>query len=518
MLIGHFPCDPLMELATVFCRAEVGIDAPLVRVEVHSGNGLPKVTIVGLAQTAVKESRDRVQAALENSGFLFPRTRLTINLAPADLPKAGGRYDLAIAVGVLLVSDQLPADRVADHEFLGELGLDGSLRGIRGGLPVSLAASRAKRTLIIAEANAQEAALVSDSQVREASHLLEVCAHLCGTQPLSEPDPQALGPRAVPDLADVRGQRQARRALEVAAAGGHNLLFYGPPGTGKTMLASRLPGVLPELSESQALESASVASVSHRGLNPKEFRCRPFRSPHHSASAAALVGGGTPPTPGEISLAHNGILFLDELPEFTRHVLEMLREPLESGAITLSRAGYQVTFPARFQFVAAMNPCKCGYYGVDSRCQCGPAEVRRYRQRISGPLLDRIDMHVLMPRVTLRELNKAPGGEASETVKERVAAGQIMQHERQQQLNAQLSGGALDQFAPLDKRTKAMLENVADQLGLSTRACHRVQRVARTIADLAGQREISIQHLSEAVQYRQLDRLSIDQAANIAKS
>ncbi|MCW8195515.1 YifB family Mg chelatase-like AAA ATPase [Proteobacteria bacterium 005FR1] len=496
-----------MSLAIVYTRAQFGVDAPLVTVEVHLSNGLPGLSIVGLPETAVKESKDRVRSALINSHFEFPARRITVNLAPADLPKEGGRYDLAIALGILAASEQIPRESLQGSEFMGELALSGELRGIRGSLPVAMACAQSRRTLVLPEQNADEASLCRGTLIYRAQNLLQVCAHLHGRSelPIVE-SPEPLNRYDYLDLAEVKGQAQAKRALEVAAAGEHNILFYGPPGTGKTMLASRLPGILPPLQESEALEAAAVASVA-TGELPDNWLQRPFRAPHHTASAAALVGGGSNPRPGEISLAHRGVLFLDELPEFQRQVLEVLREPLESGSICISRANAQVEFPARFQLIAAMNPCPCGYQGSgDGRCHCSPDQVARYRRKISGPLLDRFDLHVPVNAVNTREFQGRGAEESSATIRTRVIASRERQYQRQNKPNARLSGRELDRICELDDAQKDLLEHAMENLGLSARAYHRILRVARTLADMEGSEKLTTRHIAEALSYRSLDR------------
>jgi magnesium chelatase family protein len=498
-----------MSLALVHSRARVGVIAPPVRVEVHLSGGLPQMSIVGLPEAAVRESKDRVRAAIYCAQLEFPQRRITVNLAPADLPKDGGRFDLPIALGILAASGQLPVEALSNVECLGELALTGELRAIDGVLPAALAATRAGRTLILPCENGAEAALVSGVDARIARTLLEVCAHLQGSKLL----PEACSSPAVAafdmlDLADVRGQSHARRALEIAAAGNHHLLLIGPPGCGKTLLASRLPGILPAASEDEALETAAIASVSGRGLDLARWRQRPFRSPHHTASAVALVGGGAEPRPGEISLAHHGVLFLDELAEWNRQTLDVLREPLESGVVTISRAARQAEFPARFQLVAAMNPCPCGWAGDPSaRCRCTSEQVGRYRARLSGPLLDRIDLHVAVPRLAPHEMRpNSPPGEASSAVRERVLRARELQLARGGRANAQLSQRDTERECRLTTNDQALLERAMDALQLSARGTHRILRVARTIADLAGVERIGTAHLTEAIGYRRLDR------------
>lgn len=498
-------------LAIAYSRAQVGIQALPVTIEVHLTNGLPSLSIVGLPEAAVKESKDRVRSAIINSQFEFPLQRITINLAPADLPKEGGRFDLAIALGILAASRQIPADTLSQYEIVGELALSGGVRPIRGVLPVALEARNAQRQLILPLTNVEEASMVSGVTILPTQHILEVCQHLCGItaiQPYHITHPPNLTTiQHHADLSDVRGQHHAKRALEVAAAGGHNLLMIGPPGTGKTMLASRLPTILPSMTEAEALETATIISIGTHSFNPKTWGQRPFRAPHHTASGVALVGGGSQPRPGEISLAHNGVLFLDELPEFDKHVLEVLREPLESGNIVISRAAQQAEFPADFQLVAAMNPCPCGHLGdINGQCRCSPEQIRRYRLRISGPLLDRIDLHIEVPNLPRAELHQEIVRESSAEVRARVAAARHRQLERSGKANRKLENREVDKVCKLSEANGRLLDTAIEQLGLSARAWYRILKVARTIADLAGSNTVETPHLTEAITYRRLEK------------
>ncbi|QNM96691.1 YifB family Mg chelatase-like AAA ATPase [Chitinimonas koreensis] len=493
-----------MSLAVLHSRALNGVTAPQVVVEAHLANGLPGFTVVGLPDAEVKEARDRVRAAIQTARFEFPARRITVNLAPADLPKDSGRFDLPIALGILAAAGQIPAEALQHYEFAGELALTGELRPVRGALAMSLAASRAGRGFILPQASAAEAALIADSRVHGAESLSAVCAHLAGHVSLPRSLPQPL--RCAddhPDLADVKGQQPAKRALEIAAAGGHSLLMVGPPGTGKSMLAARLPGLLPAMGQEQALEAAALQSLGSQGFDAARFGRRSFRQPHHTASAVALVGGGPDPRPGEISLAHHGVLFLDELPEFDRKVLEVLREPLENRRIVISRAARQAEFPAAFLLVAAMNPCPCGYRGHPSgRCRCTPDQVARYVGKLSGPLLDRIDLIIEVPAVGPAELAAPAAGEPSARVRARVDAARARQLARQGKDNARLGSRELDALAVLEPAGRALLDQAMQRLDLSARAYHRILRVARTIADLAGQDGIGAAQLAEAIQYR----------------
>lgn len=498
-----------MSIAILHSRAQIGTIAPRVSIEVFLSGGLPVFHLVGMPATAVRESKDRVRGALLSSGFDFPQQRITVSLGPADMPKTGGRFDLAIAIGILLASRQVKCKATDGIEFYGELGMNGDLRRVPGVLPAALKAAGVGRNLIVPSDNGPEAALVSEA-VYPAQSLLEVTAHLAGASRL-EPLPRNVLPAAtasVADLAEVHGQATAKRALEVAAAGGHNLLFTGPPGTGKSMLAARLPGILPPMSEEEAIETAAIESVLGIAPVPEHWRVRPFRAPHHTASAAAMIGGGAGPRPGEASRAHNGVLFLDELPEFSRHVLEVLREPLEAGRITISRANRQDDFPAAFQLVAAMNPCPCGYLGdVAGNCSCSADRVATYRGRISGPLLDRIDLRVEVGRPPRELLRRGEtGAESSAVVQQRVAEARRRQLERDGCCSARLDARALKRSCELPEEGWRILDAAAERFGLSVRAYQRVLRVARTIADLAGAGTIATAHLAEALSFRGVER------------
>ena len=498
------------QVARVASRAQVGLTAPVVDVEVHLGPGLPNFTIVGLPAAAVRESRERVRSALACCGFELPAGRITVNLAPADLPKEGGRFDLSIAVGILIASRQLRvAQALGGCELYGELGLAGELRPVPGLLPAAAHAAAAGHQVIVPAANAWEAAMAAP-QVAGAAHLSEVCAYLagdaaaCARTAHARPASACRAPREYPDLRDVRGQRAAKRALTIAAAGSHSLLLVGPPGSGKTMLAQRLPGLLPPLDTAEALEVATIASVGGRGFDHGNWGCRPFRSPHHTASAHAIVGGGPRARPGEVTLAHLGVLFLDELPEFDRRVLEGLREPLENGSVAISRAALDVHYPARFQFVAAMNPCPCGYHGDESgRCCCSPTAIAKYRGRLSGPLLDRLDLRVEVPRVADPLCDGPPADEAASAALSRcVSAARARQMERAGKLNAWLTVRELAGHCALAPAGHALLVASSRTLMLSARSQHRILRVARTIADLAGSERIATAELAEAIQLR----------------
>ena len=498
-----------MSLAVIITRARLGVEAPEVRVEVHLSNGLPALNIVGLPETAVRESKDRVRSAIINAGFDFPARRITINLAPADLPKDGGRYDLPIALGILQASGQLPEGALDGYECLGELSLSGDLRHVNGLLPAVIAASENQNRILVPQASLQETSLCSKAIVFGASNLLAATGHLNQSKPLPESEEhvslQCVEPLIRDNLSSVQGHFQARRALEIAATGGHGLLFSGPPGTGKTMLARCLPGILPSLSESQALEVASIHSLCNQQV--PVWRVPPWRSPHHTASSTALTGGGSHPRPGEISLAHHGVLFLDELPEFDRRTLEILRQPMESGEIMISRARHQVKFPARFQLLAAMNPCPCGFLGdKEKACQCTPDQVQRYRRKLSGPLLDRIDLRVEVGRLPPAALLKQPENppESSEVVRQRVCETREFMLARQNCLNTQLSSDDVMVNASLGESEKKLLETLATRMQLSGRSLHRLMRVARTIADMAKEERVTVQHLTEAVSYRQV--------------
>jgi magnesium chelatase family protein len=495
------------QLAKVFTRSSTGLDAPVVTIEVHISGGLPGFSIVGLPEGALKESKDRVRSALINSHFKMPKGRITVSLAPANLPKRGGRYDLPIALGVLLASGQVkPSVDIEQYEFYGELGLDGLLHSSEGLLPAIIEAHKSKHSVVIPADDCAQCALVEGVNLLPAQHLLQVCEFLSG---VSEPEPCPLKENTqvtyANDFSQVKGQYQAKRALEVAASGGHNIMLRGTPGSGKTMLAERLPSIMPPLSTEKALQRASIYSIAGKALDSAQMYIRAFRSPHHSSSAVSLVGGGSHPKPGEISLAHEGVLFLDELPEFPRHVLEALRQPLESGMVHVSRAQQQVSFPANFQLIAAMNPCPCGYYGDStSKCHCTEDQISKYQAKISGPLLDRIDMVLEVPplpkEVLLKQKNEPI--ENSETIRSRVLDCYNMQLSRQGKLNDRLSSDEVDRLIILNKDNRQLLEGVIDKLHLSARAYHRILKVARTIADLDHAQEIEQQHLIEAIGYR----------------
>ena len=502
-----------MSLAVVNTRAKLGISAPLVSVEVHLSNGLPSFHMVGLPETAVKESKDRVRSAIINSHFDFPARRITVNLAPAELPKEGSRFDLAIAVAILAASGQVPSEQLDQYEFIGELALSGETRRVDAVLPAALGCLNRGKQLVISRDNAREAALVDNLDILPSAHLLDISAHLHQLQ-LLQPwtdKPQSTEPSDNPSsdqLNQVIGQHHAKRALEIAASGGHNLLFYGPPGTGKTMLASRLPGILPPLNNQQALEVAAIYSVAGKGLR-QPIWARPFRAPHHTASSAALVGGGSSPKPGEISLAHQGVLFLDELPEFSRSVLEVLREPMESGEINISRVAAQVCYPANFQLIAAMNPCPCGYLG-SPRCRCTPDQINRYRSKISGPLLDRIDLQVQVTPIENNQLlnnqqignSDQPKGESDQQIQQRICVARERQLNRQGKTNSQLNSEELKTICPLRTEQRHLMDHAITRFGLSTRGFYRVLRVARSIADLAGRERATSEDYQEALSYR----------------
>lgn len=497
-----------MSIAVIRTRAISALDAPSVTVETHLSNGLPAFNLVGLPETAVRESKERVRSAIINSQFEFPAKRITINLAPADLPKDGGRFDLAIALSILVASGQIPATQINQYEFIGELALTGEIRPVKGVLNSAIACRNSQRTVVVPHANGSEAALAVSDQHLIAKHLLEICAHLQGLNKLSSASANNI-PISIThtvDMAEIKGQHKAKRALEIAAAGGHNLLYEGPPGCGKSMLAQSFSSILPTMTEQEALSQLAIRSIMTKQLDISQWMQRPFRAPHHSASAVALVGGGNPPKPGEISLAHQGVLFLDELPEFQRSVLEALREPMENGHISISRASQQALFPADFQLIAAMNPCPCGYYGDNTnKCRCSMEQIQRYRNKISGPLLDRIDMHLHLQPTPLTMLTQIDTSleESSKSIQRRVEQSRMIQQQRQHKSNANLSGKELQTLANIQQDAIDTLYHIADKLGLSARAFQRAMRVARTIADLENAVTVNNQHIIEACSYRQ---------------
>jgi magnesium chelatase family protein len=516
-----------MPVARIVSRAQLGLHAPLVHVEVHLDSGLPTFSIVGLAATAVKESKERVRSALTNSGFQFPAGRITVNLSPADIPKEGGRFDLPIALGVLIASGQVklpetaPEGALEQCELYGELALGGELKPVKGLLLAAAHAAQVGNAVIVPQENVAEACITARKGVYGAQHLLDVCRHIQTTAPLAEAARTTMAVHrstseargtlessgsssCEPDLSDVRGQLQAKRALVIAAAGGHSLLLVGPPGSGKSMLAQRLPGLLPPLEEKEALEVAMIASASASGFDIRTYGRRPFRSPHHSASMHALIGGGSHARPGEVSLAHRGVLFLDELPEFERRALEALREPLETGSVAVSRVAMQAEYPAEFQLVVAMNPCPCGYFGdVNERCDCPPGRIASYRARVSGPLLDRIDLRIVVPTLRSHELmHEAPSGETTAEAAARVLAARKIQLARSHALNARLTINDLHRFCRLDSEAEQLFWQSHTRLGMSARAYHHTLRVARTIADLEGAESIRAAHVAEALQLR----------------
>jgi len=495
-----------MTLAVLVSRANRGIESPQVTVEVHQSNGLSALSMVGLPDKAVQESKDRVRGALLNSHFEFPMQRLTINLAPADLPKDGGRFDLSIALGILVASEQITLTDSNQYEFLGELALSGEIRPVHAVLPAALACKKAGRILVLPIENAPEAGLIKDLTIIPVQSLIQICGFLTKQTPIESyiADNTIKSPLLISDLQEVKGQQYAKRALEIVASGGHSLIMSGPPGSGKSMLASRLAGILPPMTEQEALETAAIHSISDIGLNTKAWRIRPFRAPHHTASGVALVGGGSNPRPGEVSLAHNGVLFLDELPEFNRQVLEVLREPLESGHIIISRAGHQADFPAQFQLVAAMNPCPCGHLG-ESRCHCSPMQIDRYKNRISGPLMDRIDLQIQVPALPPHELSQmTANGETSQQVRERVYQTRLWQLKQYGKAVATFSNRDIDQYCQISPEGISLLIQSIEKLNLSARAYHRILKVARTIADMQQNEMIQLPHLSEAVNYRRV--------------